>query len=108
METLNHITKMFVKHSTNTSDENAPNGESWIDYWKSQIKIDIPSICPCCKQEPTEDNQLVGAHVEEWVPVNNNKTKHFITPTCDKCNKTNKYTKARKPFQIEITHLLEI
>ena len=96
----------IVIHDTNTACENAPNGNSWIDYWREKVNLDIPSICPCCGQEIEE---VVGAHVINLIALAGKETPQFITPTCKVCNDKYKYSQATKhPFRVEDSMLLKI
>lgn len=77
----------WVRHTNNTTS-NAPNGGSWIDYWKNETKQEIPLICPCCGEETTDDNPMVGAHVIKSLDSAYGNPQVYITPTCKKCNST--------------------
>lgn len=98
----------YVLHDIDTSDEHAPNGESWISYWEETTKHDKPQICPCCKQKVTEDNPIVGAHVTKWLDMTNPSREQYIVPTCDKCNKTYKGINHLKGFSVPSEWLAEI
>lgn len=100
--------KVIILHDTGTSDLKAPDGSSWIDFWKKNTKRDIPKICPCCKHPVNKEN-FVGAHVIHLVDlaeVNRNK---YLTPTCESCNNTYKNSSANKhPFEVENEMLLPV
>lgn len=76
---------VFVMHTNNTTSD-APGGGSWIDYWKDETKQEIPLTCPCCGEETTDDNPMVGAHVVKWVDRANSPQQKYIVPTCRNCN----------------------
>lgn len=102
--------KVIVRHSIGTSEEQAPNGAYWIDFWCEKTKKTIPNICPSCNEPPNEENKMVGAHVEEYIQLaepKQNKT-YFITPTCKKCNDTYKGHNHYHKFSVEESDLLPL
>lgn len=102
--------EIVVRHDSSTSNEKAPNGQPWIEYWQQQTKLDIPKECPCCKKKPTEKNPMIGAHVIKVLDMAGSKLSwtRYITPTCDECNKKYKGIKAtEKVFSVLLNHLCE-
>lgn len=97
-----------VRHSIKTQDEKAPDGSSWIDFWRTQTKRGIPTICPCCGKSVKGENYMVGAHVELFIELASIKHKQFITPTCNICNSTYKESKYFHSFNVDVADLLEI
>ncbi len=104
------IKNVIVYHASNTSDDKAPDGSSWIDFWMKNTNLPCPEICPCCQKKPTGNNYFVGAHVKLFMDLmlyRNSGT--FIIPACDRCNKTYKGAwSIGHLFLIPTSHLLRI
>lgn len=99
---------ILVVHENNTSDE-TPDGGSWLDYWKEHTKQSVPIKCPCCGENATDDNPMVGAHVVKVINMTNPQSQKYITPTCRKCNSTYKGVNAStKTFQVQLCYLCEV
>jgi hypothetical protein len=74
---------MLVKNLHGTSDNYPPNGySSWLDFWKKKQGMEDRKrpYCRKCKQHAE-----VGAHVKK---VSDDDGKWYITPLCNKCNKS--------------------
>ena len=100
--------KVIILHDTGTSDLKAPDGSSWIDFWKKNTKRDIPKICPCCKYPVNKEN-FVGAHVIHCVDLAEDNSPKYITPTCKSCNDKYKNSFADKhPFDVDEGMLLPV
>ena len=100
---------VLVCHDTHTSSETTSDGKSWIDYWKEMKNQEPPTVCPCCNEEATADNPMVGAHVVKVSEISNASRPHYITPTCDSCNKKYKERMATiKEFLVSIDALCKI
>lgn len=109
MQTNNSITNSILVRHTNNTTCNAPDGGSWIDYWKNETKQDVPSICPCCGEETTEDNPIVGAHVIKNLDSAYKNPQVYITPVCRKCNSTYKGTHVLDTvFSVQSNYLCEV
>ena len=97
-----------VRHSKKTSGENAPDGDTWINYWKIKTKRGIPKVCPSCGGNPTEDNYMVGAHVEKFIELSSQQKTKYITPTCNICNSKYKGINLYNSFWVNKSDLLEL
>ena len=88
---IDYLSLIKVTHQTETADEKAPNGLTWIEFWKekkgnkSYLAGDVK--CLSCGQIKS-CKEFVGAHVVD------DKGNSYICPTCDICNKTYKGSKA--------------
>ena len=102
---MNTQKRILVRHSVKTQNEKAPNNLTWIDFWKESMRREVPEICPCCGENPNNDNPMVGAHVEKYI-LSLDITPRYITPTCNNCNVTYKGIKHYKPFFVDESDLL--
>ena len=96
-----------VIHAKGTTEE----GHNWIKEWEDATSLELPSNCPCCGDEPTEENYLVGAHVKllNDLPIPTSESRLFITPTCKMCNDKFKNSNAElKAFTVEDDYLWEV
>lgn len=104
-EFIKKLCSKKVRHSTDTTEDNPKEANSWIEKWETEqsIKRDSLNNCPCCgKLIPQDSNNLywVGAHVED------KQGSKYITPTCNECNDTYKNGKAEeKWFDVNASHL---
>ena len=88
---LSETTGIFNIGNCGKKNQNVPsrmesNGKkSWIEFWKFQSKLDLPSNCPTCGKVVS---RLVGSHVKIY-----GKSGHYIIPQCYGCNnsKSNDY-----------------
>lgn len=83
----------YVFNASNTSDEKALNGQSWVEYWKQMTGKDLPELCPLCGQSLSAGD-ADGCHIvfpkgieilfgvikdDTWRPK-------YIIPAHHKCN----------------------
>lgn len=113
MSNQTDIVKVF--NAINTSDDIAPGGIAWIDFWQKCVQLPLPLRCPCCNAIPSKINPLVGGHVvlshmiEEIGEGMINIGPMFITPICDNCNKTFKGSQAyTREFEVPKAYLLKL
>ncbi len=102
--------RVIVYHAADTSDDKAPDGSAWIDYWMEHTNLPCPEICPCCGKKPTGDNYFVGAHVKKLMDfMEKEDSGIFIVPTCDICNKSSRGWKSfENAFPVPPEYLLRI
>lgn len=108
----------IVCHVYNTSEHKRENGETWIKYWKRITGKQVPKKCPCCgktliqiqNDNPKDEVEMVGAHVQIYNDYANRDSKLYITPTCNICNDTYKKwvsIKDKKLFAVAKDSLIE-
>lgn len=109
---------IMVCHAYNTSELKRDNGEAWIKYWERITEKQIPEKCPCCgktliqiqNDNPKDEVEMVGAHVQIYEDYANINSKLYITPTCNICNgiyKNKKSINDRINFQVPKDSIIE-
>lgn len=78
-----------VKNADDTQNDLPVYGDTWINYWKVFTMEDIPTVCPLCGKELTED-EADGCHIQiksQSIMSNGNYEKtEYIIPGHHKCN----------------------
>lgn len=100
---------MRVWHCTGTAKDKAPGGIPWIEYWRQQTNLPLPVRCPCNGDDFTDNNPVVGAHVEEFIEYASSTKRKFIVPTCHKCNVEFSKSKAHShTFEVDDNMLVDV
>lgn len=92
-----------VKNTPRTTDERAPNNESWLDYWKRHCREAYRFNGRCCRfgcQNMAEH----GAHVHFDEMGILYRTIKCIVPLCAECNNPNK----TEAFSVPMDHLVRL
>lgn len=78
-----------VKNADDTQNDLPGYGDTWINYWKVFSMKDIPTVCPLCGKELSED-EVDGCHIQiksQSIMSNGNYEKtEYIIPGHHKCN----------------------
>ena len=78
-----------VKNADDTQNDLPGCGDTWINYWKVFSMKDIPTVCPLCGKELSED-EADGCHIQiksQSIMSNGNyEQTEYIIPGHHKCN----------------------
>ena len=87
---------VLVRDAQNTARWKYPyhcSCKSWIEHWRNNSIMREPDICPRRREPITEENYLVGAHVQKvqeiWGEVDKNY--YYIIPICNSCNSSGNF-----------------
>lgn len=83
--------------------------KDWLSHWYENMrfidsryanKMIATTSCPLCNQPITEENPLVGAHVQK---ILSNDRDYYIIPVCKSCNSSKGFT-----FSIDDKYLVSM
>lgn len=108
-------------NTPNTSDRKAPDGISWINFWRAVSGLyDNEMTCSCCgnpikaELSQTDDDKLQahGAHVMKSIIDRDGKRrlllfKNYITPLCSACNNHNKLDITLRQDSVLVQEIVE-
>ena len=79
---------MRVKNAKGTSRWSSPTCKcrTWIEHWKNNAAVNIPSRCPACGNVIKDKSDWDGAHVKK---IKSYDERYYIVPLCSSCNSRN-------------------
>lgn len=75
---------MEVRNAVDTAEDDAPNGTSWIEFWRRVVGEEEPKHCPNIDCN-SKTSPLDGSHV---VIKGDPKRMVYVMPLCASCNRS--------------------